>query len=126
MAIEKMKLVRASGAMEQLDNYLALAAGSMAYHPEPAMEYLSASLGYSPVSGENNVEPLIESVREVARLGELKLVRVEGDLAFQQHDDETMQEYLTGLKNHIEEESVERGVYKRRAEAALLCRIAKI
>ncbi len=108
MAIEKMKLVRASGAMEQLDNYLALAAGSMVYHPEPAMEYLSASLGYSPVSGENNVEPLIESVREVARLGELKLVRVEGDLAFQQLDDETMQEYLTGLKNHIEEESVER------------------
>ena len=108
MAIEKMKLVRATGPMEQLNNFSARAAGSMVYHPEPALEYLSASLGYTAVGGENDVAPLIESVEEVARLGGLTLNRVESDLALQQLDDETMQEYLTGLKNRIEQDSVKR------------------
>ncbi len=108
MAIEKMRLVRASGPMEQLDNYLAHAAGSTVYHPEPALEYLSASLGYTAVGGENTYLSLIESVQEVARLGGLKLNRVESDLALQHLDDTHMQEYLTGLKNRIESGAVNR------------------
>ncbi|MBQ9551414.1 MAG: ATPase [Clostridia bacterium] len=108
MAIEKMKLVRTTGPMEQLNNFSTRAAGSGVYHPEPALEYLSASLGYSAVGGENDIAPLIESVQEVAHLGGLKLERLESDSALQQFDDETLQEYLTGLKNRIEQDSVKR------------------
>ncbi len=103
-----MKLVRATGPLEQLDPYLARAAGSEVYHPEPALEYLSASLGYTAAGSDNDVSPLIESVEEVARLGGLELERVESDLALQQLDDETVQAYLIGLKNRIEQESVKR------------------
>ncbi len=109
MAIEKMTLVRASGRLELLGDYLAAVSGSnLLYHPEEALSYLSASLGYTAVVTDNPHTAVLESVKELADLSGVKLEMVSSEEALLTSENEDELAYLNSLKSQVLSHSAER------------------
>lgn len=104
-----MMLVRASGPLERLSDYLGgICSGGLSYHPEQALEYLSASLGYTAVTGDNSYAVSLETVNELAQMSGITLERLESYDTLQASDDSVEMDYLRGLKTHILSVSAER------------------
>ena len=68
LAIEKMKLVRIFGKVDNLDSFLTSCCISGDFHPENAMNYVSANMGYVPVSDENPYTATIQKIEELAQI----------------------------------------------------------
>ncbi len=68
MAIEKMKLVRIFGKVENLDSFITSCCISGDFHPENAMNYVSAHMGYVPVNDENPYTTTIQKIEELAQI----------------------------------------------------------
>lgn len=73
MAIEKMKLIRTYGLMEQLDEFITSCCISGDFHPENAMEYISDSLGFVPLNEENPYSAPIQKIDEIASVAGVTL-----------------------------------------------------
>ena len=101
MAIEKMLLARVTGPAEQLDNYLSKVSLSGVYHPEEAINYLSASMGYAPLKGENPYSKQLDAIREIAQLAEIKLVEPKFDTTDSDDYQADVTDYVSNLKNII-------------------------
>ena len=68
MAIEKMKLVRIFGKMEDLDSFITSCCISGDFHPENATNYVSAHMGFVPVNDENPYTATIQKIEELAQV----------------------------------------------------------
>ncbi|MCQ2479197.1 MAG: hypothetical protein MJ120_01055 [Clostridia bacterium] len=68
MAIEKMKLVRIFGKVENLDSFITSCCISGDFHPENAMNYVSAHMGYVPVNDDNPYTATIQKIEELAQI----------------------------------------------------------
>lgn len=66
MAIEKMKLVQVNGPLGQLDPFLLACCTDGNFAPEPAMQYMSASLGYITLSEDNPYPAIVQQFESLA------------------------------------------------------------
>ncbi len=73
MAIEKMKLVRVLGKTSQIDSFITSCCISGDFHPENAMNYVSAHMGYVPLSNENPYVSAIQKIEDLARISGIVL-----------------------------------------------------
>lgn len=106
MAIEKMKLIRVSGKMEHLDDFIMSCCISGEFHPENAMNYLSDSLGYVNLNEENPYTAHIQKIEELASVAGVTLKdTVQGNEIV---IDEAESEYVKELTEHLTEISASR------------------
>lgn len=68
LAIEKMKLVRIFGKVENLDSFITSCCISGDFHPENAMNYVSAHMGYVSVNDENPYTATVQKIEELAQI----------------------------------------------------------
>ena len=68
MAIEKMKLVRVDGLLEHLDELISTCCLDGDFHPEPAIQHMSGSLGYITLSEENPYSNSAQQMEELFRM----------------------------------------------------------
>lgn len=73
MAIEKMKLVRVFGKTENIDAFITSCCISGDFHPENAMDYVSAHMGYIPFSDENPYNATIQKIEDLAKVSGITL-----------------------------------------------------
>ena len=73
MAIEKMKLVRVLGKTSQIDDFITSCCISGDFHPENAMNYVSAHMGYVPLSKENPYVSAIQKIEDLAHISGIVL-----------------------------------------------------
>lgn len=66
MAIAKMKFVRVYGPVSKIDEFISACCLSGRLHPENALEYMSASLGFTSLTGENPYTSKIQRIEELA------------------------------------------------------------
>lgn len=66
MAIAKMKFVRVYGPVAKIDEFISACCLSGRIHPENALDYMSASLGFSGLGGENTYTAKIQRIEELA------------------------------------------------------------
>ena len=67
MAVAKMKLVKVTGPLDQLNNFISTCCLDGSFHPEQATQYMSASMGYSTLSEENPYAPMLQKIEELIR-----------------------------------------------------------
>lgn len=63
-----MKLVRVDGLLPQLDELIAACCLNGDFHPEPAVQHMSGSLGYVTLSEDNPYTPDVQQMEELFRL----------------------------------------------------------
>lgn len=68
-----MKLVRVFGKLENLDSFITSCCISGDFHPENAMNYVSAHLGYKPINDENPYTSQIQKIEELAQISDFTL-----------------------------------------------------
>ena len=74
-----MKLVRVDGLLPQLDELIAACCLNGDFHPEPAVQHMSGSLGYVTLSEDNPYTPDVQQMEELFRLaGQTELPAVTG------------------------------------------------
>ncbi len=76
MAIEKMKLVRVLGKTSQIDDFITSCCISGDFHPENAMNYVSAYMGYVPLTKENPYNSTIQKIQDLANISGITLKEV--------------------------------------------------
>lgn len=89
-----MKLVQVQGTLEHLDEFLGACCMDGRFDLEPATQYMSASLGYGPLTEENPYPPIKQQLEDMAKLVGVELPQ-QG-----QHDpalDDTIRGYLDEL-----------------------------
>lgn len=64
MAIEKMKLMKITGEIGMLDKFIALCCENGNFHPEPAMQVLSGSMGFAALNEENPYASMLQKMQE--------------------------------------------------------------
>ena len=101
-----MKLIRVSGKMEHLDDFIMSCCISGEFHPENAMNYLSDSLGYVNLNEENPYTAHIQKIEELASVAGVTLKdTVQGNEIV---IDEAESEYVKELTEHLTEISASR------------------
>ena len=74
-----MKLVRVDGLLPQLDELIAACCLNGDFHPEPAVQHMSGSLGYVTLSEDNPYTPDVQQMEDLFRLaGQTELPAVTG------------------------------------------------
>ena len=73
MAIEKMKFIRAYGPVGRVDEFISACCLSGELHPENALDYMSASMGFSSMGGENPYSARIQRMEELADIASAEL-----------------------------------------------------
>lgn len=68
MAIEKMKLVRVYGLTKHINEFIASCCISGNFHPENAMDYLSDTLGFTPLLDDNPYTAQIQKIEDLAKV----------------------------------------------------------
>lgn len=66
MAITKMKLIKAAGNLEKLDSFIEVCYMSGEFQPENASGFLSATMGFLPLSEENPYAAKVQKIEELA------------------------------------------------------------
>lgn len=91
MAIEKMKLMKITGEMETLDKFIALCCVNGDFHPEPAMQILSGSMGFAALNEENPYAPMLQKMQEFMSYAPDNIkTEVREDIIPTEPDEETM------------------------------------
>ena len=114
MAIEKMKLIRISGKMEYLDDFIMSCCISGEFHPENVMNYLSDSLGYENLNEDNPYTEYIQKIEELAAVAGVTLKdTVQGkEIVI----DEAESAYVKELTEHLREISVSREELRKKTK----------
>ncbi|MBR1811318.1 MAG: ATPase [Clostridia bacterium] len=73
MAIAKMKFVRVYGPVARIDDFISSCCLTGEIHPENALDYMSASLGFSGLSGESAYGAKIQRIEELADIADASL-----------------------------------------------------
>ena len=68
LAIEKMKLVRVDGLLKNLDSVIYNCCLDGNFHPEPAIQHMSGSLGYITLSEDNPYTSHVQKMTELFQL----------------------------------------------------------
>ena len=68
-----MKLIRVYGAIDSLDEFITSCCISGDFHPENAMNYMSDSLGFVPLTEENPYTSSIQKIEEIASIAGVAL-----------------------------------------------------
>ena len=68
LAIEKMKLVRVDGLLKNLDSVIYNCCLDGNFHPEPAIQHMSGSLGYITLSEDNPYTSHVQKMEELYQL----------------------------------------------------------
>jgi len=99
LAIEKMKLIRVYGLLENLDEFITSCCISGDFHPENAINYLSASLGFVPLAEENPYTTPIQKIEEIASIANVPLKETfsGSEIVF----DETELEYINQTSSEL-------------------------
>ena len=67
MAVAKMKLVKVTGPLDKLNNFISTCCLDGSFQPEQATQYMSASMGYLTLSEENPYAPMLQKIEELIR-----------------------------------------------------------
>ncbi len=67
MAIEKMKFVKVTGPVSQLNSFLSACCVDGNFQPEQALQHMSATMGYTSLSEDNPYAPTIQKIEELIR-----------------------------------------------------------
>ncbi len=96
-----MKLVRVLGKTAELDSFLTSCCISGDFHPENAMNYVSAHMGYVPLTKENPYSLTIQKIEDLARISGVVLKEnFDGDEII---IDENEAEYIDEIVSAMEE-----------------------
>lgn len=89
MAVEKMKLMKLSGSLEQLSALCEKICALSCFEADSASKYISASMGFAPFVEENPYANVLASLREIAKSAgfALELCTDGADSAFAGVDD---------------------------------------
>lgn len=84
MAVEKMKLVKLSGSLEQLSELSEKICALACFQPDGASKYISASMGFVPFVEENPYANMLSQLHEIGRAAgfSLELCKSDADIAF--------------------------------------------
>jgi len=87
LAIVKLMLVKASGKIGELDNFITTCRRSGEFHPENACQYLSGSMGFTGLNEENPYYPTIQKIEELAKVSDINLTprRDDNDTPYDPH-----------------------------------------
>ena len=108
MAIAKMKFVRVMGPVSKIDDFISACCLSGELHPENALDYVSASMGFTRLGGDNTYAAKMQRMEELASVAGSSL-----------NDDADVSDFKpTALDESMIEESLEKmkGFHKLRAE----------
>lgn len=108
MAIAKMKFVRVYGPVSKIDDFISACCLTGEFHPENALSYVSASLGFTRLDGENPYTAKLQRMEELASVAGASL-----------DDDVDVSHFKpTDLDENMVEESLEKmkGFHKLRSE----------
>lgn len=73
MAIAKMKLVKLNGDTDVLDSLISVCCMDGNFHPENAGNFISVTMGYSPLNEINPYTPLMQKIHELEATTNLEL-----------------------------------------------------
>lgn len=73
MAVEKMKLMKLSGALESLEPLSAVLCESGCFHADSAAKYISSSMGFVPFAEENPHAAVLSELTEIAKTVQAEL-----------------------------------------------------
>ncbi len=90
-----MKLVQVHGVVEHLNEFLEACCMSGEFDPEPASQYMSASLGYGPLNEENPYPPMQTHIETLAK--DIGMELPDGQPVHEPSLDPSTREYLDGL-----------------------------
>lgn len=101
MAIEKMKLVRVLGKTSQIDDFITACCISGDFHPENAMNYVSAHMGYVPLSKENPYVSSIQKIEDLAHISGivLKETFTGNEIIVEDSETEYIEEIVKDMEN---------------------------
>lgn len=88
-------LVKASGKLSELNNFISACRKSGEFHPENACQFLSASMGFSCLSEENPYLTKIQKIEELTSASGIKLIthKENGDISY----DDNVSEYINEI-----------------------------
>ena len=94
MAIEKMKLVKISGAIENFNQVGYRLMEAEVFHPRSASKLFSSDMGFVPLGEDNSYSKRLADLNEVAEKNgiELKLLNLESQEEFGEVDTEYIAE----------------------------------
>ncbi len=104
MAIEKMKLVRVLGKTNQIDDFITSCCISGDFHPENAMNYVSAHMGYVPLTKENPYVATIQKIEDLAAISGIVLKETfNGDeIIVDENETEYIDEIVEAMESLVE------------------------
>lgn len=73
MAVEKMKLMKLSGALKSLEPLSAVLCESGCFHADSAAKYISSSMGFVPFAEENPHAAVLSELTEIAKTVQAEL-----------------------------------------------------
>lgn len=99
MAVEKMKLMKISGSLEQLSALCEKICALACFEPDSASKYISASMGFVPFVEENPYMSALSQLREIGRAAgfSLELCETAPDAAFSGVDEA----YLSSVQKKV-------------------------
>lgn len=62
-----MKLVKVTGPLDRLNNFISTCCLDGTFHPEQATQYMSATMGYTTLNEENPYAPMLQKIEELIR-----------------------------------------------------------
>ncbi|MBQ6381442.1 MAG: hypothetical protein IJJ41_07595 [Clostridia bacterium] len=113
MAIEKMKLVRAFGALGNLDGFIRECCIDGHFQPENAMEFIPKKIKFSPFSAENPYTQHLQMIEELSKEFEIE---IKPEKITEIPDEEADVEYLKHFLNVIKENFNERNELQKEFE----------
>ncbi len=107
LAIEKMKLVRVDGLLQNLDSVITSCCLDGNFHPEPAIQHMSGSLGYITLSEDNPYTAHVQKMEELYQLVGESAPEVSGEPArdIVEGDRDTIQQVAQQLSDLQEQKA---------------------
>ena len=102
-----MKLIRVYGLLDNLDEFITSCCISGDFHPENAINYLSASMGFTPLTEENPYTVPIQKIEEIASIANVSLKETfsGNEIVFDESELEYINETRTSLTSMFSERS---------------------
>ena len=94
-----MKLIRVYGVLDSLDEFITSCCISGEFHPETAMNYMSDSLGFVPLTEENPYTNTIGKIEEIASIANVTLKETfsGNEISF----DQSESDYIDGIRTAL-------------------------
>lgn len=94
-----MKLIRVYGVLDSLDEFITSCCISGEFHPENAMNYMSDSLGFVPLTEENPYTNTIGKIEEIASIADVTLKETfnGNEISF----DQSESDYIDGIRTAL-------------------------